>query len=276
MMTVREVSRRTGVTVRALQYYDQIGLLPPAKRTEAGYRLYDERALQRLGQILLFRELEFSLDEIRAILDRPDFDRDLALSDQIKLLTMRRDRLDALIDLANTLKQEGGTSMDFTAFDKTGIDQYAEQARARWGKTPEYAEYDGRTKLLFGKKMAFFSDAYRVAMNIGLDAAWNGPTEVLSRVVERLQKTVDGHPELLRTACQLDGSLEGTPVMHPLGLLAATAAGSLALEGEASRSWAQRLWDAEPRKGVRRYYDNCLYFFSLLMMAGRYRNWLED
>ena len=144
------------------------------------------------------------------------------------------------------------------------------------GLSPEYAEYDGRTKLLFGKKMAFFSDAYRVAMNIGLDAAWNGPTEVLSGVVERLQKTVDGHPELLRTACQLDGSLEGTPVMHPLGLLATTAAGSLALEGEASRSWAQRLWDAEPRKGVRRYYDNCLYFFSLLMMAGRYRNWLED
>ena len=141
MMTVREVSRRTGVTVRALQYYDQIGLLPPAKRTEAGYRLYDERALQRLGQIMLFRELEFSLDEIRAILDRPDFDRDLALSDQIKLLTMRRDRLDALINLANTLRQKGGTSMDFTAFDKTGIDQYAEQARARWGKTPEYAEY---------------------------------------------------------------------------------------------------------------------------------------
>ncbi len=141
MMTVREVSRRTGVTVRALQYYDQIGLLPPAKRTEAGYRLYDERALQRLGQIMLFRELEFSLDEIRAILDRPDFDRDLALADQIRLLTMRRDRLDALIDLANTLRQKGGTSMDFTAFDKTGIDQYAEQARARWGKTPEYAEY---------------------------------------------------------------------------------------------------------------------------------------
>ena len=143
------------------------------------------------------------------------------------------------------------------------------------GLAAEYAEYDGTTRLMFGKKMAFFSDAYRVAMNIGLDAAWNGPTPALSAAVDRLQATLDARPELLEAACQLDGTPEGTPVMHPLGLLATTAAGSLAAMAEDRWNWVKRLWDAEPRKGVRRYYDNCLYFFSLLMAAGRYRNWME-
>ena len=143
------------------------------------------------------------------------------------------------------------------------------------GLAAEYAEYDGATRLLFGKDMAFFSDAYRVAMNIGLDAAWNGPTPALSAAVDRLQAFLDAHPEALETACQLDGTPEGTPVMHPLGLLATTAAGSLAATGEARWDWVRRLWDAEPRRGVRRYYDNCLYFFSLLMAAGRYVNWMD-
>ncbi len=75
MMTVKEVSRLTGVSVRTLQYYDQIGLLRPGTRTEAGYRLYDAAALETLQQILLFRELEFSLKEIAAILQSPHFDR---------------------------------------------------------------------------------------------------------------------------------------------------------------------------------------------------------
>lgn len=143
------------------------------------------------------------------------------------------------------------------------------------GLAPEYAEYDGSTRLLFGKNMAFFSDAYRVAMNIALDAVWNGPTPALSAAVDRLQATLNAHPELMDVACQLDAAPEGTPVMHPLGLLATTAAGSLAATGEARWDWVRRLWDAEPRRGVRRYYDNCLYFFSLLMVAGRYVNWMD-
>lgn len=143
------------------------------------------------------------------------------------------------------------------------------------GLAAEYAEYDGAPRLLFGKDMAFFSDAYRVAMNIGLDAAWNGGTPALSDAVDRLQAFLDAHPGAMDTACQLDGTPEGTPVMHPLGLLATTAAGSLAANGPARLDWVCRLWEAAPRKGVRRYYDNCLYFFSLLMVAGRYVNWMD-
>ena len=97
MMTVNEASKLTGVSIRTLQYYDTIGLLPPAGYTEAGYRLYDDTAMERLQQILLFRELEFPLKEIKRILDSPNFDRSKALEQQIELLTMKKEHLETLI-----------------------------------------------------------------------------------------------------------------------------------------------------------------------------------
>jgi len=90
MMTVKRVSDLTGVSVRTLQYYDKIGLLSPTELTDAGYRLYDDTALERLQQILLFCELEFPLKEIKAILGSPNFDRKRALSQQIELLELKK------------------------------------------------------------------------------------------------------------------------------------------------------------------------------------------
>lgn len=89
MMTVHEVSRQTGVSIRALHHYDRIGLLPPSEVTEAGYRLYDDAALERLQSILLYKELGFPLKEIRGILESPVFDRNQALDQQITLLQMK-------------------------------------------------------------------------------------------------------------------------------------------------------------------------------------------
>ena len=86
MKTINEVSKLTGVSIRTLQYYDKIGLLKPAEYTESGYRLYDDAALERLQQILLFRELEFPLKDIKDIVTRSDFDKRLALDQQIELL----------------------------------------------------------------------------------------------------------------------------------------------------------------------------------------------
>lgn len=142
MMTVHEVSRLTGVSIRALQYYDEIGLLPPARYTEAGYRLYDAAALERLQQILLFRELEFPLKEIKRILESPAFDRNKALEQQIELLTLKREHIDNLIRMARSVKQTGGISMDFEAFDKTKLEEYAARAKESWGETPEYKEFE--------------------------------------------------------------------------------------------------------------------------------------
>lgn len=155
MMTVHEVSRLTGVSVRALQYYDGIGLLRATAYTEAGYRLYDEAALERLQQILLFRELEFPLKEIRRILESPDFDRKKALEQQIELLTMKREHIDNLIRLARGIKLTGGISMDFEAFDKKKLEEYAARARASWGATPEYREFEEKNS---GKTLAEIKD----------------------------------------------------------------------------------------------------------------------
>lgn len=93
MMTVHEVSKISGVSIRALHHYDKIRLLPATKVSSAGYRLYDAAALERLQHILLFKELEFSLKEIRDILDSPDFDRSKALEQQIHLLELRKEYL---------------------------------------------------------------------------------------------------------------------------------------------------------------------------------------
>ena len=100
MITIHEVSKLAGVSVRTLHYYDAIGLLPPTALTESGYRLYDDTALARLQSILLFRELEFPLKDIKRILDDPNFDQAAALADQIKLLELQQARLGRLITLA--------------------------------------------------------------------------------------------------------------------------------------------------------------------------------
>lgn len=140
MMTVHEVSKLAGVSIRTLQYYDTIGLLHPAGYTEAGYRLYDDTDLKRLQQILLFRELEFPLKEIRRIMENPDFDQAKVLSQQIDLLTLRRRHLDDLLKLARQLQRKGENNMDFKAFDTSKIDEYTEKAKASWGDTAEYKE----------------------------------------------------------------------------------------------------------------------------------------
>lgn len=146
MMTVNEVSKLTGVSIRTLQYYDTIGLLPPAWYTEAGYRLYDDTAMERLQQILLFRELEFPLKEIKRILDSPHFDRNRALEQQIELLTMKKEHLENLILFARGIKGIGVKYMDFRAFDTKKIDEYSKLAKEQWGHTAEYKEYEEKTK----------------------------------------------------------------------------------------------------------------------------------
>ncbi len=146
MMTVHEVSKISGVSIRALHHYDNIGLLPATKVSESGYRLYDESAMERLHHILLFKELQFSLKEIKEILDSPDFDRSKALEQQIQLLELRKEHLENLIDLARGIKAIGVKQMNFETFDTRKIDEYAEQAKASWGKTDAYKEYEQKSK----------------------------------------------------------------------------------------------------------------------------------
>ena len=146
MMTVKEVSRKTGVTVRTLHHYDAIGLLPPTEVTEAGYRLYDDSALDRLQTILLYRELRFSLEEIRAILQSSDFDRNRALRQQIRLLELQREHIDNLILFARGICDLGVKHMDFSAFDTSKLDDYAARAKAAWGQSEAYREFEEKSR----------------------------------------------------------------------------------------------------------------------------------
>lgn len=146
MMTVNEVSKLTGVSIRTLQYYDKIGLLKPTGYSESGYRLYDDTALEMLQQILLFRELEFPLKEIKEIISEPDFDRNKALEEQITLLTMKKEHLENLINFARGIKFIGVKKMDFSVFDTKRIDEYARQVKGQWGETNEYKEFEEKSK----------------------------------------------------------------------------------------------------------------------------------
>lgn len=144
MMTVKQVSKLTGVSVRTLQYYDSIGLLSPHHRTEAGYRMYDDTDLEKLQQILLFRELEFPLKDIIRIVSSTDFDRKKALEQQINLLELKMERLGNIIDLARKIKETGVKTMDLSVFDNTKIKEYAEKAKKEWGNTDAYKEFESR------------------------------------------------------------------------------------------------------------------------------------
>ena len=141
MNTVKEISRLTGISVRTLHYCDEINLLKPTKTTDAGYRLYDDTALERLHSILLFRELQFPLKEIKAILDSSDFNTKTALEEQIKLLELQRNRLDEIIISAREILTKGTENMNFSTFDKTEIKKYADEAKQKWGCTDAYKEY---------------------------------------------------------------------------------------------------------------------------------------
>ena len=144
-MKVSEVAKLTGVTVRTLHYYDEIGLLKPSKVTEAGYRLYSNADLEILQQILFFRELDFSLSDIREIMLNPTFSRETALQNHRELLLQKRKHIDGLISLVDkTLK--GDNDMSFKQFDTTEIKnarkEYAAEAKQRWGKSDAYTEYE--------------------------------------------------------------------------------------------------------------------------------------
>ena len=141
LMSVHEVAELTGITARTLHYYDEIGLLKPTKVTEAGYRMYDDKALSRLQNILLFRELEFHLKEIKEILNSPNFDQSEVIAQQIELLELQYKHIGELITFTREIQKKGVTAMNFDVFDKSEIEKYEAEVKAKWGNTKAYQEY---------------------------------------------------------------------------------------------------------------------------------------
>lgn len=122
MRTVKEVSNLTGISVRTLHYYDEIGLLKPTGKSEAGYRLYDDKALEALQQVLFFREFDIPLKEIKAIVENPALDRNQILQMQRNMLTAKKERMERLIASIDDILK-GENKMDFAVFSKTEMEE---------------------------------------------------------------------------------------------------------------------------------------------------------
>ena len=143
-MQIKEFAEFTGVSVRTLHYYNEIGLLMPAFVDEStGYRYYDEKSLLRMQEILFYRELDFSLKSIGEILSATNYDKQKALKDQKQLLTLKKERLEGLISaIDGAMKGENIMS----AFDNSEFENYKAEARERWGNTDAYKEHAEKTK----------------------------------------------------------------------------------------------------------------------------------
>lgn len=194
MMTVNEVSKLTGVSIRTLQYYDTIGLLKPVDHTESGYRMYDDASLEVLQQIMLFKELEFPLKEIKKILEAPNYDRNKALEQQIELLTMKKEHLENLINFAVGIKMLGVKKMDFKAFDTKKIDEYSQRAKEQWGKTPEYKEYEkNASKWTKDDQKTMMNDFMLIFTEFGQMKGLLPSDMVVQQEVKKLQDYISAH-----------------------------------------------------------------------------------
>ncbi len=182
MKTIKQISDLTGISVRMLHYYDKIGLLKPSAVTEAGYRLYDDEALETLQQILFFKELDIPLKNMKGILESPKYDKLQALYEQKELLMLKRDRLNELIELIEK-KMKAGDDMSFKEFDmseyfnllRTFKQEHPDQVIKYYGSVEEFEKrFEGKkSKELEIAKMAIKQfgsiEKYTAAMKSNLD-----------------------------------------------------------------------------------------------------------
>lgn len=182
MKTVKEVSEFTGISVRTLHYYDEIGLFKPTEVNDAGYRLYDDKAIDKLGQIIVFKELDLSLADIKLIMDNPDLDSHSVLAKQRKMLCLKKQRIERII--AGIDEMLKGDNMDFAVFDETELkamfkdmleNMNDSQKRIfidRYGSVEEWERHliesasDEKTQQNFAKMLEWYGskDAVKVAM----------------------------------------------------------------------------------------------------------------
>ena len=155
-MQINEFAKLTGVSVRTLHYYDEIGLLKPAEIDKwTGYRFYDEVSLEKMQQIMFYRELDFSLKSIMKVLSSPDYDKGKALDEQKKLLILKKERLEKLISAIDSAKK-GENIMN--AFDNTEFENYKNEVKEKWGQTDAYNEYSQKTQGYSKEKFNFLTD----------------------------------------------------------------------------------------------------------------------
>lgn len=189
-MQIKEFAEFTGVSVRTLHYYDEIGLLTPAFVDRfTGYRFYDEQSLLRMQEILFYRELDFSLKSIGEILSAPNYDKTEALKEQKHLLTLKKERLERLISaIDGAVKGENA----MTAFDNSEFEKYKAEAQEKWGKTDAYKEHAERTKNYSRQKWNDLAEGMDHVMAEFAVCMKNGETPD-SAEAQNLVKTLQNH-----------------------------------------------------------------------------------
>ncbi|MGO0882630.1 TipAS antibiotic-recognition domain-containing protein [Clostridioides difficile] len=227
MRTVKQVSDLTGISVRTLHYYDEIGLLKPSEITEAGYRFYDDEAIKTLQQILFFKELEIPLKEVKDIMLSPYFDKMNALESQRKLLIIKRKRLDSLIEIIDkTLKGENVVS--FKDFDMSEYFKVLEEFKIEhedkviktYGSVEKYNEHidtikskeDEIAKMAIKKYGSIDKYAEAIKKNFNSDIL------TLAEQFDEFKKDCleDNHPELKELFKKLVADLGKNPLSKEL------------------------------------------------------------
>lgn len=193
-MKISEVANLTGITVRTLHYYDEIGLLKPSEITESGCRVYSNESLETLQQILFFRELDFPLSEIKEIMTNSNYDKIEALNKHKELLIKKRQRMDRLINLIDNTIQ-GESNMSFKEFDMQEIElskkQYAEEVKQRWGKTNAYKEYEVKTNNYNSNKWNDINDeGNEILRQFSQYRNYDPSSEIVQGLVEKWKKYI--------------------------------------------------------------------------------------
>ncbi len=177
-MQINEFAKLTGVSVRTLHYYDEIGLLKPALvDAQNGYRFYDENSLLRMQEILFYRELDFELKSISEILSSPDYDKKIALAKQRKLLILKKERLEGIIDALDSAEKGKVTMAAFDNSDyETARKQYEVEAKKRWGETDAYKEHAEKTANYTADKWQEVNDGLNAVLAKFAECMNNGNT----------------------------------------------------------------------------------------------------
>lgn len=211
-MHIKEFARLTGVSVRTLHYYDEIGLLKPAfVDKQNGYRDYDKKSLERMVEILFYRELDFPLKTILKILSSPDYDKATALRRQKELLTLKKERLERLISALDEA-EKGGIPMNTFKNNEyeAARKQYADEAKQRWGSTDAFKEYEQKTEGCSAEKQSNIVAGLNkvIAEFAAIKDSVSSESEAAQALVKKLQQYITDNfytctPEILKSLGQM-------------------------------------------------------------------------
>lgn len=214
MRTVKEVSALTGISVRTLHYYDEIGLLKPTVLSEAKYRLYDDKALETLQQILFFREFDLPLKQIKEILENPDLDKNQLWNSQKRMLVLKKERLERIIaSIEDILK--GENKMDFEVFSKADIEQmYQDMERNMMEEQKEAFVKEYGSMERFKKQFVEKASSEQAQKNFAKVLEWYGDKESALKAAANPEnaKIVDAYRKRLTEVTKKLAAKVGTDV----------------------------------------------------------------